>query len=106
MYRHNQRQLELEDFHLPFGGKLRSDNRWVKMAKFIPWEEFEPAYRKSFKRVRDVLNYLINFYAFGSWSLRVVIGERYFTQFSIFKFGIRLNSCSLLVTSVQPIESA
>ena len=50
MYRHNQRQLELEDFHLPFGGKLRSDNRWVKMAKFIPWEEFEPAYRKSFKR--------------------------------------------------------
>lgn len=50
MYRHNQRQLELENFHLPFGGKLRSDNRWVKMAKFIPWEEFEPAYRRSFKR--------------------------------------------------------
>ena len=50
MYRHNQRQMEFEDFHLPFGGKLRSDNRWVKMAKFIPWEEFEPAYRKSFKR--------------------------------------------------------
>ena len=48
MYRHNQRQLEFEDFHLPFGGKLRSDNRWVKMAKFIPWEEFEPAYRKAF----------------------------------------------------------
>jgi hypothetical protein len=48
MYRHNQRQLEFEDFDLPFGGKLRSDNRWVKMAKFIPWEEFERDYRKSF----------------------------------------------------------
>jgi hypothetical protein len=52
MYRHNQRQLEFEDFHLPFGGKLRSDNRWVKMAKFIPWDEFEKAYRKSFKSTR------------------------------------------------------
>ena len=52
MYRHNQRQLEFEDFHLPFGGKLRSDNRWVNMAKFIPWDEFEKAYRKSFKSTR------------------------------------------------------
>jgi IS5 family transposase len=48
MYRHNQRQLEFEDFDLPFGGKLRSDNRWVRMAKFIPWEEFERGYCKSF----------------------------------------------------------
>lgn len=47
MYRHNQRQLQFEDFYLPFGGKLRSDNRWVRLAKFIPWEEFEPAYAKT-----------------------------------------------------------
>ena len=46
MYRHNQKQLEFEDFSLPFGGKLRSANRWVKLAKFIPWDEFEPAYAK------------------------------------------------------------
>jgi len=46
MYRHNQKQLEFEDFALPFGGKLRSANRWVKLAKFIPWDEFEPAYAK------------------------------------------------------------
>ncbi len=44
--------MEFEDFNLPFGGKLRSDNRWVKMAKFIPWGEFEKAYRKSFKNAR------------------------------------------------------
>ena len=47
MYRHNQKQLEFEDFALPFSGKLRSDNRWVRLAKFIPWDGFEPAYRKA-----------------------------------------------------------
>ena len=49
MYRHNQRQLEFEDFALPFAGKLRSDNRWVKLAKFIPWHEYEGSYRRAFK---------------------------------------------------------
>lgn len=44
MYRHNQRQMTFEGFDLPFSGKLRSDNRWVKLAKFIPWEVFEPDY--------------------------------------------------------------
>lgn len=44
MYKHNQRQKSFEGFDLPFSGKLRSDNRWVKLAKFIPWEEFEPDY--------------------------------------------------------------
>ena len=23
---------------MPFGGKLRSDNRWVKLSKLIPWD--------------------------------------------------------------------
>jgi hypothetical protein len=31
MYRDNQKQLKFEQFYLPFGGKLRSDNRWVKL---------------------------------------------------------------------------
>ena len=47
MYRHNCKQLEFEDFILPFSGGLSSDNRWVKIAKFIPWEEFELLYSKS-----------------------------------------------------------
>ena len=47
MYKHNSKQLEFEQFALPFNGGLRSDNRWVKMAKFIPWDEFEPLYSKS-----------------------------------------------------------
>ena len=50
MYRYNKNQLEFENFHLPFGGKLRSDNRWVKLAKLIPWEEFESNYAKTLKR--------------------------------------------------------
>ena len=47
MYRHNQRQFEFEDFVLPFSGKLRSNNRWVRLSKFIPWDEFEPDYCKA-----------------------------------------------------------
>jgi len=31
MYRHNEEQPEFEDFHLPFDGRLRSDNRWVRL---------------------------------------------------------------------------
>lgn len=65
MYRHNQKQLKFENFALPFGGKLRSDNRWVKLAKFIPWEEFEPAYIKSLTR---------NGYGPPAKSVRVALG--------------------------------
>ncbi len=50
MYRHDQKQLEFENFHLPFGGKLRSDNRWVRLAKLIPWTEFEISYAKTLKK--------------------------------------------------------
>ena len=46
MYRHNQRQTEFIEFVLPFSGKLRRDNRWVRLAKFIPWDEFESDYCK------------------------------------------------------------
>jgi len=47
MYKFKSKQLEFEDFALPFNGKLRSDNRWVKMAKFIPWEQFDSLYSES-----------------------------------------------------------
>ncbi|MCP4745835.1 MAG: IS5 family transposase, partial [Desulfobacteraceae bacterium] len=48
MYEHNLKQMEFENFNLSFEGRLRSDNRWVKLAKFIPWEEFEIAYARNF----------------------------------------------------------
>ncbi len=49
MYRRKQKQLEFENFSLPFSGKLRSDNRWVKLAKIIPWEELESSYANTLK---------------------------------------------------------
>lgn len=44
----NKEQLEFENFYLPFGGKLRSDNRWIILSKLIPWDEIEDHYSKSF----------------------------------------------------------
>lgn len=43
-------QLAFEDFVLPFGGKLRSDNRWVILAKQIPWAAVETAYAQQFSK--------------------------------------------------------
>ena len=50
MYRHNEKQLEFVEFDLPFGGKLASNNRWVHLAKLIPWEEIEEVYREKFSQ--------------------------------------------------------
>ncbi len=38
----------LADFFLPFGGKLRSDNRWVILAALVPWELAESFYSEHF----------------------------------------------------------
>lgn len=50
MYRKRITQPEFEDFYLPFGGRIRSDNRWVILAKLIPWEEIEKRYEKNFSK--------------------------------------------------------
>jgi hypothetical protein len=49
MYRREHRhQLSLADFFLPFGGKLSGDNRWIKLAELIPWDELEDYYAAQF----------------------------------------------------------
>ena len=49
MYRHEHRdQLSFEDFFLPFGGQLSGDNRWIKLAELIPWDELEDDYAAQF----------------------------------------------------------
>lgn len=49
MYRTtNTSQEKAEDFKLTFGGGLSSENRWVKLAKLIPWSEFETEYANQF----------------------------------------------------------
>jgi IS5 family transposase len=50
MYRKTERQLPLENFHLPFGGELDPDNRWIKLANIIPWDQFETKYAAKFTK--------------------------------------------------------
>ena len=42
----NQNQIAI-DFYLPFGGKLNSENRWVKLAAIMPWDEIQTVYESS-----------------------------------------------------------
>ncbi len=35
------------NFDLPFQGQLSENNRWVIMAKIIPWSEFEIEYAQN-----------------------------------------------------------
>ena len=44
MCRHNEKQIQFENFEFVVGGKLCSDNRWVRIAKQIPWEDIEELY--------------------------------------------------------------
>jgi len=49
MYRREHRhQLSFKDFFLPFGGQLSGDNRWIKLAELIPWDELEDHYASQF----------------------------------------------------------
>ena len=43
----NEDQLTIEDFFMPFGGKLLKTNRWVKLASMMPWEHIEQIYMES-----------------------------------------------------------
>lgn len=48
MYRRPTSQMVFEEFILPFEGKLDANNRWVKLAKIIPWEQIENDYADLF----------------------------------------------------------
>jgi len=41
--------MTVEDFTTPFGNKLNTKNRWVKMADVIPWDMVEDIYAVSYK---------------------------------------------------------
>lgn len=41
-----------EQFQLPFEGKLSEENRWVNLARLVPWEEFESEYAAQFSPTR------------------------------------------------------
>jgi hypothetical protein len=49
MYRkHHNGQLSIEEFHVPFGGTLDPENRWVIFSSLMPWEELEATYAPQF----------------------------------------------------------
>ena len=51
MYRKtNEFQDKAENFEMPFGGKLSQENRWVKLAELIPWQDFEAEYADNFSQ--------------------------------------------------------
>ena len=35
----SKQQISIKDFKLPFGGKLDGTNRWVVLARVLPWDE-------------------------------------------------------------------
>ena len=49
MYRKDDpNQMEFQNFYLPFGGELDSENRWVILAEQIPWQRIEQEYSMLF----------------------------------------------------------
>lgn len=55
MYRKRDREQQyLEGFRLPFGGKLRADNQWVKLAGMMPWDYIEEVYARNMDENRGV----------------------------------------------------
>ena len=46
-YKDDRDQLGIDEFFLPFGGKLNKDNRWVRTAEIMPWDDMEEVYLKS-----------------------------------------------------------
>lgn len=49
MYRKNKyQQYSITDFNQPIGLKMNPENRWIKKAALIPWNEIEEKYAKLF----------------------------------------------------------
>jgi len=45
--RTNPRQLSIEEFKLPYAGELLKNNRWVKLAEAMSWEELSEVYNQA-----------------------------------------------------------
>ena len=46
-HRDDENQLGIEEFFMPFGGRLSRKNRWVKMAEIMPWSLIEEIYAQN-----------------------------------------------------------
>jgi hypothetical protein len=43
----NSNQVSIDDFLIPYGKKLDLNNRWIKLAKLIPWDVLAKIYNKN-----------------------------------------------------------
>ena len=48
MYKKENKEKSIFDFNGAYGVKLDDENRWIKKAKIIPWDEIEEKYKKLF----------------------------------------------------------
>ncbi len=48
MYKFSDKQISFSDFGQPVGMKMNAENRWVKKAESIPWDEIEQRYAALF----------------------------------------------------------
>ena len=74
MYRKTCQNQELPEIGLYFSGRLNPENRWVKMAGLVPWEEVEAEYARHFKshgRGEVALNVRI---ALGALLIKEILG--------------------------------
>lgn len=49
MYKYKSGQMGISDFGQPMGMQLNENNRWVRKAAMIPWDEIEKRYAGLFK---------------------------------------------------------
>ena len=70
----NPKQIHIEQFVLPFSGKMSPNNRWAKLTMLMPWDEISQLYSK--KLCKD----------FGRLSIkpRVAIGALIIKQYKQF----------------------
>ena len=54
MYKKKSGQLSLSDFGQPVGMNLKPENRWVKKAELIPWDEIEERYARCSKTGKEM----------------------------------------------------
>lgn len=52
MYKFKSKQISFSDFGQPVGMEMNEDNRWIKKADVIPWEQIEVKYAKLFANRR------------------------------------------------------
>ena len=95
--KHHNGQLSIEDFHVPFGGTLDSDNRWVIFSSLMPWEELEATYAPQFSPTTGAPAKPVRL-AFGALFIKQRLGltdEETVEQ-------IRENAYMLLITQLAP----